>query len=114
MLRWIWSVLTRLSQWVGADLAVPGQGVRFLTGHRGFPIPSPAILERIGLRFRKAVAEFAAEGGIPVIPFAKGQRKLEVMRPYFGSAGPTTTQWGGGDRGGPGVSAGVHRHHLSS
>jgi Mn-dependent DtxR family transcriptional regulator len=54
-----------------------------LTGHLGFPIPSPAILGRIGLRFRKAVAEFAAEGDIPVIRFAKGQRKLEVMRPYL-------------------------------
>ncbi|HVE96508.1 MAG TPA: hypothetical protein VNA67_05945 [Pseudonocardiaceae bacterium] len=42
------------------------------------------ILERIGLRFRKAVAEFAAEGDIPVIRFAKGERKLEVMHPYLG------------------------------
>ncbi|MGH4001942.1 MAG: hypothetical protein ACRDTJ_31265 [Pseudonocardiaceae bacterium] len=33
--------------------------------------------------FRKAVAEFATEGDIPVIRFAKGQRKLEVMRPYL-------------------------------
>jgi hypothetical protein len=40
-------------------------------------------LERIGLRFRKAVTEFAAEHNIAVIRFAKGQRKLEVMRPYL-------------------------------
>jgi hypothetical protein len=39
------------------------------------------LLERIGLRFREAVTEFAAEGGIPVVRFAKGRRKVEVMRP---------------------------------
>jgi hypothetical protein len=54
-----------------------------LTQHLGFPIPSPAILERIGLGFRKAVTEFAVEHEIPVIRFAKGQRKLEVMRPHL-------------------------------
>jgi hypothetical protein len=66
-----------------SSLQVPGQVVSFSTRHLGFPIPSPAILERIGLRFRKAVAAFAAEHGIPVVRFAKGQRKLEVMRPYL-------------------------------
>ena len=71
-----------LNGWV-PTLQVPGQVVGFLTRHLGFPIPSPAILERIGLRFRKAVTEFAAEGDIPVVRFAKGQRKLEVMRPYL-------------------------------
>jgi hypothetical protein len=64
-------------------LQVPGQVVSFLTRHLGFPIPSPAVLERIGLRFRRAVTEFAAEGDIPVIRFAKGDRKLEVMRPHL-------------------------------
>ena len=45
-----------LNGWV-PSLQVPGQVVSFLTRHLGFPIPSPAILERIGLRFRKAVVE---------------------------------------------------------
>jgi hypothetical protein len=71
-----------LNGWV-PTLQVPGQVVGFLTRHLGFPIPSPAILERMGLRFRKAVTEFAAEGDIPVIRFAKGDRKLEVMRPHL-------------------------------
>lgn len=71
-----------LNGWV-PTLQVPGQVVSFLTGHLGFPIPSPAVLERIGLGFRKAVAEFAAEANVPVVRFAKGQRKLEVMRPYL-------------------------------
>jgi hypothetical protein len=71
-----------LNGWV-PTLQVPGQVVSFLTQHGGSPIPSPAILERIGLRCRKAVTEFAAEGDIPVIRFAKGDRKLEVMRPHL-------------------------------
>ena len=55
-----------LNGWV-PSLQVPGQVVSFLTRHLGFPIPSPAVLERIGLRFRKAVTDFAVEGAIPVI-----------------------------------------------
>ena len=71
-----------LNGWV-PNLQVSGQVVNFLTSHLGFPIPSPAILEKIGLRFRKAVTEYAAAGDIEVIRFAKGERKLEVMRPHL-------------------------------
>jgi len=71
-----------LNGWV-PNLQVPGQVVNFLTHHLGFPIPSPAILEKIGLRFRKAVTEFARDNDIEVIRFAKGERKLEVMRPHL-------------------------------
>ena len=71
-----------LNGWVH-NLQVSGQVVNFLTHHLGFPIPSPAILEKIGLRFRKAVTEFAAANDIEVVRFAKGERKLEVMRPHL-------------------------------
>jgi hypothetical protein len=40
-------------------------------------------LERIGLGFRQAITDFAAEHDIPVVRFLKGQRKVEVMRPYL-------------------------------
>ena len=60
-----------LNGWV-PTLQVPGQVVSFLTRHRGFSIPSPAVLERIGLGFRKAVTEFAAEGEIPVVASPRG------------------------------------------
>ncbi|MGH3802146.1 MAG: hypothetical protein ACRDTD_18825 [Pseudonocardiaceae bacterium] len=71
-----------LNGWVH-NLQVSGQVVNFLTHHLGFPIPSPAILEKIGLRFRKAVTEFARDNDIEVVRFAKGERKLEVMRPHL-------------------------------
>ena len=51
MLGWI------SSAWTGSifngyvpNLQVGGQVVSFMTQHLGFPIPSPAIMERIGTR----------------------------------------------------------------
>jgi hypothetical protein len=41
------------------NLQVGGQVVRFLTRHRGHPIPSPALLGQIGNRFRRDVAAYA-------------------------------------------------------
>ena len=64
------------------NLQVGGQVVNFLT-HRGFPIPSPVVLERNGARFRHAVESYAQANGIPWVRFGKGDRKLEVMRPHL-------------------------------
>ena len=65
------------------NLQVGGQVVSFMTAHLGNPIPSPAIMEKIGTAFRTAVQRFAADNKIPVVRFAKGDRKIEVMRPYL-------------------------------
>ncbi|MCW3820835.1 hypothetical protein ONA91_41085 [Micromonospora sp. DR5-3] len=64
------------------NLQVGGQVVTFLTRHLGKPIPSPAVFEQIGGRFRRAVTKFAAAGDIPVVRFDKDDRKIDVMRPY--------------------------------
>jgi len=60
-----------------------GQVVAFMTQHLGLPIPSPAIFDKIGQRFRRAVDSFAAANDIPWVRFAKGDRKADVMRPYL-------------------------------
>src|ERR1700694_5547207 len=65
------------------NLQVGGQVVSFMTAHLGNAIPSPAIMEKIGTAFRTAVQRFAADNKIPVVRFAKGDRKIEVMRPYL-------------------------------
>ena len=78
-----------LSQRVGANLQVVGQVVSFLTRHLGFPIPSPAMLEKIGTRFREDVAEFAADNDSAGGPVRKGDRKLDVMRPQLAKAAAT-------------------------
>jgi hypothetical protein len=52
------------------NLVVGGQVVSFLTAHERNPIPSPALLERRGQAFRRAVASFAGVNHIPVLSFA--------------------------------------------
>jgi hypothetical protein len=64
-------------------LQVGGQVVGFMTRHLGYEIPSPAIMERIGTSFRRAVASFAAANQVPIVTFAKTDRKQEVMRPHL-------------------------------
>jgi len=45
-------------------LQVGGQVVRFLTGHLGYPVPSPVLFQKIGNRFRGEVDRFAASAGV--------------------------------------------------
>ena len=70
-------------------LQVPGQVVRFLCGHLGFPIPSPALLGRIGDRFRAQTRRFVRDHEIPVLRLAAPDRsrwedrKVDHVRPYL-------------------------------
>lgn len=74
------------------SLQVGGQVVRFLTGHLGNPIPSPALFDKIGTRFRRNVKAFAAQHGIPILRLKKpdrtrwDDRKLDHVRPYLDRA----------------------------
>jgi len=63
-------------------LQVGGQVVGFMTRHLGYPIPSPAVMEKIGTAFRRSVTAFADIDHIPVVRFAKADRKIDVMRRY--------------------------------
>ena len=73
-------------------LQVGGQVIRFLHGHLGHDIASPALLGRIGTRFRTAVKQFAKERGIPILALKKpdrsrwDDRKLDHVRPYLQQA----------------------------
>lgn len=64
------------------NLQVGGQVVQYLAA-RGYPIPSPAVVNRIGERFREAVRRFADRNGIPVVKFKKGDRKIDLMRKHL-------------------------------
>jgi hypothetical protein len=57
-------------------LQVGGQVVSFMTQHLGYPIPSPAIMEKVGTRFRQSVKRFADAEHVPVVRFKRGDRKL--------------------------------------
>ena len=65
------------------NLQVGGQVASFMTAHLGYPIPSPAIMEKIGTAFRRAVDRFADDNKIPVVRFGKDDRKIDLMRPYL-------------------------------
>jgi hypothetical protein len=64
-------------------LQVGGQVVTFLTEHLGNPIPSPALFAKIGGAFRAEVRRFAEENAVPLIHFKKGDRHIDLMRPYL-------------------------------
>jgi hypothetical protein len=88
--------VSTLSVWTGiylngyvANLQVSGQVVSFLTRHLGYPIAPPALLEKIGTRFRDDVRRDAAARGVPVVRFKKGDRKIDVMRPLLAKAAAT-------------------------
>ncbi len=70
-------------------LQVAGQVVGFMTRHLGLPIPSPAIMEKIATRFRRAVATFARDSHVPVVKFDKTDRKIDRMRPYVAAQART-------------------------
>jgi hypothetical protein len=64
------------------NLQMPGQLVNFLIKHRGNPIPSPALLGKIGDQFVQAIQDYAQENGIPLLHFEPGQRKDEIAALY--------------------------------
>ena len=73
-------------------LQVGGQVNRFLERHLGFPIGSPAVIERIGNRFRREVKAFAAAQGVPILQLKRpdrsrwDDRKLDHVHGFFDAA----------------------------
>ena len=74
-----------LNGFVG-KLQTPGGVVYFFHDHRGRPIVSPALFEPIGEKFRRDIRDWAQANGIPLIRFAAGDRKADVMAPYLEAA----------------------------
>jgi hypothetical protein len=66
-----------------------GQVVAFMTQHLGMPIPSPALFDKIGQKFRRSVVSFAEANGIPWVKFSKDGRKADVMALYLKRAAAT-------------------------
>jgi hypothetical protein len=73
------------------NLQVGGQVQRFCE-HMDQPIASPAVIAKIGNRFRRDVDAFANQRGFPVLHLAKpdrtrwDDRKLDHVRPYLDAA----------------------------
>ena len=67
-------------------LQAVGQVCRFLRWQRRFSIPSSAAFGKIGDAYVKDVHRFAAENGIPVEHFKKGESKEAIARPLIDAA----------------------------
>ena len=59
-------------------LQMPGGVVNFIREQKGWPIPSPQMLRRMSTAFREAVKRFAAEQGLEIVTFEKGDDKQEI------------------------------------
>jgi len=57
--------------------------VGFLRKHRGHPIASSVLLQPISDAFTQGIERFSREHGIPVVAFARGQRKDDVAQEYL-------------------------------
>jgi hypothetical protein len=96
-------------------LMTEGQVIRFLLD-RGFPIPSPAVLGRIGRDYVNQINQFIVDNEIPTVRFVKGDVKEEIAREHFqaaeregrfgvvmvGICQEKTSAWRGWRDGGPG------------
>ena len=67
-------------------LQVGGQVVTFFSQHRNQPIASPVLFRKMGEAFRQAIASFAKRHHVPVIRFARRDRQIDVIQPYFKAA----------------------------
>ena len=63
-------------------LMTEGQVIRFLLD-RGFPIPSPAALGKIGRGYVDQVNQFIVDNEIPTVKFVKGDVKEQIAREHF-------------------------------
>ena len=52
-----------------------GDVVGFLLRHLGQPLASTALIAPMSRRFTETIYRFAADAGVPLVDFARGQRK---------------------------------------
>ena len=63
-------------------LQLPGGLITFIREQMGYPIPSPIVLPEVTTAFRKAVDQFAAQQGLTIVDFAKGEDKDATARAH--------------------------------
>jgi hypothetical protein len=65
------------------ELQRTGQVAGFLMRHRGFPIASTALVAPMSRHFVAAIRDYAKVHDLPLVRFAKGQRKDDVMHEHL-------------------------------
>lgn len=61
----------------------PGGVAHFFRGHRGQPFASSALMAPISRAFVAAIERFVQEQRVPLLPFAKGQRKDDIAKAHL-------------------------------
>jgi hypothetical protein len=64
-------------------LQYPAGAAAFFVGHRGARFASSALMDPISRGFVASIDRFAADQGVPVISFEKGERKDDVAHEYL-------------------------------
>jgi len=64
-------------------LQYPCGAAGFFVGHRGARFASSALMDPISRGFVTAIGRFAHDTGVPVVEFAKGQRKDDVAHAHL-------------------------------
>lgn len=67
------------------ELQRAGQVAGYLMRHRGFPIASTALVAPMSRQFVADIHAFARATGVPLVRFAKGERKDDVMHEHLAS-----------------------------
>src|SRR2546421_15588 len=60
-----------------------GGAVQFFTGHRGFSYASSALMAQMTEAFVADIHHFIGAHDLPLVHFAKGQRKDDVLHEYL-------------------------------
>jgi hypothetical protein len=64
-------------------LQYPAGAAAFFVGHRGARFASSALMDPVSRGFVASIDRFAADQGVPVISFEKGERKDDVAHEYL-------------------------------
>ncbi len=67
------------------ELQRTGQVAGYLMRHRGFPIASTALVAPMSRQFVADIHAFAKATGVPLVRFAKGERKDDIMHEHLAS-----------------------------
>jgi hypothetical protein len=65
------------------NLQMPGGVVNFIREQKHWPIPSPQMMKQLSEAFRKGVEQFAADQGISLITFEKGDDKDQIAQEHL-------------------------------
>jgi len=65
------------------NLQLPGGLITFIREQMDCPIPSPIVMPRVTKIFRETVEQYAADYGLQIVEFGKGEAKDDIARTHL-------------------------------